>query len=139
MNQIDTGNNLANLSFGVAQDSKPVPGKAKVEQANAVAAQQAKLERAAVEKAVKAEQPVEKEKVQLTAPQLEKVAEQLQKFVSQMNKGLEFLVDKESGLDVIKVIDRNSGDLVKQFPSEEFVELAAKLSEATGNFINSEV
>ena len=56
-----------------------------------------------------------------------------------MNKGLEFLVDKESGLDVIKVIDRSSGDLVKQFPSEEFVELAAKLSEATGNFINSEV
>jgi len=56
-----------------------------------------------------------------------------------MNKGLEFLVDKDSGLDVIKVIDKNNGDLIKQYPSEEVLSLVAKLSEATGNFINTDV
>jgi flagellar protein FlaG len=40
---------------------------------------------------------------------------------------------------VIKVIDKSSGDLVKQYPSEEVLSLVAKLSEATGNFIDSKI
>lgn len=67
------------------------------------------------------------------------MAQQLQEFVGSMNKGLEFLVDKDSGRDVIKVIDRASGDTVKQYPSEEVLGLIAKLSEVTGLFVNSEV
>lgn len=75
----------------------------------------------------------------LTAQQLEKVAQQLQDFVGEMNHGLEFSVDKDSGRDVIKVIDKNSGDLVKQFPSEEVLTLVAKLSEMVGGFIDAKV
>jgi len=75
----------------------------------------------------------------VSSKQLEKVAQQLQEFVGEMNRGLEFLVDKDSGRDVIKVIDKNTGDLVKQFPSEEVLDLVAKLSEATGNFFDSKV
>ncbi len=78
-------------------------------------------------------------KEKLSVPQLEKVAEQLQQFMGEMNRGLEFIVDKDSGRDVIKVIDKNSGDLVKQYPSEEVLSLVAKLSEATGNFIDSKI
>ncbi|WP_085298137.1 flagellar protein FlaG [Cognaticolwellia mytili] len=79
------------------------------------------------------------ENTTISSKQLEKVAQQLQEFVGGMNKGLEFLVDKDSGRDVIKVIDRESGDTVKQYPSEEVLGLIAKLSEVTGLFINSEV
>lgn len=75
----------------------------------------------------------------LTAVQLEKVAQQLQDFVGEMNRGLEFLVDKDSGRDVIKVIDKSTGDLVKQFPSEEVLTLVAKLSEMVGGFIDAKV
>jgi flagellar protein FlaG len=67
------------------------------------------------------------------------VAQKLQDFVGEMNKGLEFSVDKDSGRDVIKVIDKNSGDLIKQYPSEEVLDLVAKLSAATGNFVNTDV
>ncbi|HBY85506.1 MAG TPA: flagellar biosynthesis protein FlaG [Colwellia sp.] len=74
----------------------------------------------------------------VTSEQLEKVAQKLQDFVGEMNKGLEFSVDKDSGRDVIKVIDKNSGDLIKQYPTEEVLDLVAKLSEATGNFINTD-
>jgi flagellar protein FlaG len=73
----------------------------------------------------------------ISSKQLEKVAQQLQDFVGGMNKGLEFLVDKDSGRDVIKVIDKESGETVKQYPSEEVLGLVAKLSEATGLFVNS--
>jgi flagellar protein FlaG len=75
----------------------------------------------------------------LTPEQLDKVAQQLQDFVGEMNRGLEFLVDKDSGRDVIKVIDKTSGDLVKQFPSEEVLTLVAKLSEMVGGFIDAKV
>jgi flagellar protein FlaG len=75
----------------------------------------------------------------ITTKQLDVVAQKLQDFVGEMNKGLEFSVDKESGRDVIKVIDKNSGDLIKQYPSEEVLDLVAKLSAATGNFVNTDV
>lgn len=75
----------------------------------------------------------------LTTEQLEKVAQQLQDFVGEMNRGLEFSVDQDSGRDVIKVIDKNSGDLVKQFPSEEVLTLVAKLSDMVGGFIDAKV
>jgi flagellar protein FlaG len=77
--------------------------------------------------------------VPLSAEQLEKVAQQLQDFVGEMNRGLEFTVDKDSGRDVIKVIDKNSGDLVKQYPSEEVLSLVAKLSEMIGSFVDAKV
>ncbi|MDX2369464.1 MAG: flagellar protein FlaG [Colwellia sp.] len=79
------------------------------------------------------------DKQPLTAEQLENVAQQLQDFVGNMNRGLEFSVDKDSGRDVIKVIDKNSGDLVKQFPSEEVLSLVAKLSDMVGGFIDAKV
>jgi flagellar protein FlaG len=75
----------------------------------------------------------------LTPEQLEMVAQQLQDFVGEMNRGLEFTVDKDSGRDVIKVIDRSSGDLVKQYPSEEVLSLVAKLSDMVGGFIDAKV
>jgi len=71
--------------------------------------------------------------------QMEKVAQQLQEFVGRMNKSLEFHVDEDSGKDVIKVVDKNNGELIKQFPSEEVLTVVARLSEAAGMFINSKV
>lgn len=75
----------------------------------------------------------------LTIKQLEKVAQQLQDFVGDLNRSLEFSVDKDSGRDVIKVFDRESGDLLKQFPSEEVLTLVSKLSDMVGGFIDAKV
>lgn len=79
------------------------------------------------------------EKNKLSSVQLEKVAEQLQVFMDKMNRGLQFSVDQDSGRDVIKVLDKKSGELIKQYPTEEVLSLVAKLSEATGSFIDSKV
>lgn len=92
----------------------------------------------ATEAAMKMNDSEQQDKGLMTSEQLEKVAQKLQDFVGEMNKGLEFSVDKDSGRDVIKVIDKNSGDLIKQYPTEEVLDLVAKLSEATGNFINTD-
>jgi flagellar protein FlaG len=79
------------------------------------------------------------EQASLTSNQLEQVAQQLQDFVGEMNRGLEFSVDKDSGRDVIKVIDKASGDLVKQYPSEEVLGLVSKLSDMIGSFVDAKV
>jgi flagellar protein FlaG len=75
----------------------------------------------------------------LNAKQLEKVAQQLQDFVGGLNRNLEFSVDKDSGRDVIKVFDKDSGDLLKQYPSEEVLTLVSKLSEMVGGFVDAKV
>jgi len=77
-------------------------------------------------------QPLERE-------QLEKMAQQLQEFMGEMNRSLQFHVDQDSGRDVIKVLDKNSGELIKQYPSEEVLSLVSKLSETAGILIDQTV
>ena len=76
---------------------------------------------------------------QLEREQLEKVAQQLQDFMGEMNRSLQFQVDEDSGRDVIKILDRTSGDVIKQYPSEEVLSLVSKLSESAGILIDQTV
>lgn len=76
---------------------------------------------------------------QLEREQLEKVAQQLQDFMGEMSRSLQFQVDEESGRDVIKILDRTSGDVIKQYPSEEVLSLVSKLSESAGILIDQTV
>ena len=75
----------------------------------------------------------------MTSEQLNKVAQQLQDFMGEMNRSLEFSVDKDYGRDVIKVLDKGTGDLVKQYPSEEVLTMISKLSNVTGSLIDTEI
>ena len=79
----------------------------------------------------------DKQQAKFEREQLEVMAQKLQEFVGTLNRGLEFSVDEDSGRDVIKVIDRDSKEVVRQYPSEEVLDLIANLSDAAGNFINS--
>ena len=76
---------------------------------------------------------------QLEREQLEKVAQQLQDFMGEMNRSLQFQVDEDSGRDVIKILDKTSGDVIKQYPSEEVLSLVSKLSESAGILIDQTV
>jgi flagellar protein FlaG len=82
--------------------------------------------------ATQQQQPLERE-------QLEKVAQQLQDFMGEMNRSLQFQVDEDSGRDVIKVLDKTTGDVIKQYPSEEVLSLVSKLSETAGLLIDQTV
>ena len=77
-------------------------------------------------------QPLERE-------QLEKMAQQLQEFMGEMNRSLQFQVDEDSGRDVIKVLDKATGDVIKQYPSEEVLSLVSKLSETAGLLIDQTI
>ena len=70
---------------------------------------------------------------------LDIVAKELTDMVAMMQKGLKFSVDEESGKQVIKVQDIDSGDIIRQIPSEEALQLAQKLSEVSGILMQIEV
>ncbi|WP_330130873.1 flagellar protein FlaG [Shewanella xiamenensis] len=69
---------------------------------------------------------------------LTQVAAELSDMMSMMRKGLAFKVDENSGLAVVTVLDRDTGDVIRQMPSEEALKLAEKLSEVTGLLMKTE-
>jgi len=81
-----------------------------------------------------AEQALEQDKVQKV--DLKEVAQKLQDFIGGINTSLQFSVDEEAGRDVIKVVDKHSGELVRQFPSEEVLDVIKSLSKATGSLLD---
>jgi len=54
----------------------------------------------------------------------------IQEFVDEMQRGLQFSIDEDTGRIVVKVIARQSGEVIRQLPSEEALELAKRLQEA---------
>jgi len=65
-------------------------------------------------------------------PSLDDVVSDLNTLVRELHRELHFSVDQESGSTVIKVIDRETDEVVRQIPSEELVRLRQRLEEAAG-------
>ena len=48
------------------------------------------------------------------------------------NVGLEFSMHKESGRTMIKVVEKDTGNLIRQIPSEEILELITRIGDVLG-------
>ena len=66
-------------------------------------------------------------------PDLEELAEDVQKNLNIMhNVDLRFSVHKASGQIMVTVIDETTGEVIREIPSSELLNLAAKLDEMVG-------
>ncbi len=68
------------------------------------------------------------------AEQIDKVVSDLNHLVHDLHRELRFTVDHDSGDTVVKVVDRETDEVVRQIPSEELVQLRKRLQEAAGVF-----
>lgn len=75
------------------------------------------------------ELPVEKEKETSTIGNIEQAVIEINSHVQSVQRDLHFSVDEDSGLTVIRVHDKASGDLIRQIPEDVFLSLAQKLNE----------
>jgi flagellar protein FlaG len=50
-------------------------------------------------------------------------------YVQSVQRDLQFSVDKESDRTIIKVVDSDSGDIIRQIPEDIFLELARRLKQ----------
>ncbi len=53
-----------------------------------------------------------------------KAAADLQQFVQSMGRNLSFSVDESTGYHVVRVVNPNTGELVRQLPSEELLKIS---------------
>jgi flagellar protein FlaG len=56
----------------------------------------------------------------------------INELVHELQRELHFAVDGQSGETVIKVVDRETEEVVRQIPSEEVLRLRQRLEEAAG-------
>lgn len=67
--------------------------------------------------------------------QLQDAVNQANKVIQTMTNDVKFTVDGDTGIHVVKVVDTQTDEVIRQFPSEEMVELAKSLDKLRGLII----
>lgn len=60
---------------------------------------------------------------------IEQAVTEINEYVQSVQRDLHFSVDEESGLTVVRVRDKESGELIRQIPEDIFLSLAQDLKE----------
>lgn len=68
---------------------------------------------------------------------VKKAAEQIKEFVQASSHNLNFSVDKGSGRIIVKVVDQETGEVIRQIPAEETLAIANSLDTPRGVLIRS--
>lgn len=69
------------------------------------------------------------DKEQLRSSSIASAVTALNDYVQNEKRDLEFTVKDEAGIAVVKITNRKSGELIRQIPGEEVVDLARKLND----------
>ena len=75
--------------------------------------------------------PPQQEKAEPAAEQIEQAVAIMNDHVQQIHRQLQFSIDQSSERIVIKVIDSDTDEIIRQIPSEEALNYARKLTEGT--------
>ncbi|HMV19782.1 MAG: flagellar protein FlaG [Azonexus sp.] len=67
--------------------------------------------------------------------ELQNVLKKLNEFVGVSNTDIQFTLDDETGVRVVKVVDRGTKDVIRQIPSEEILQIARALDKLQGLLI----
>ena len=65
-----------------------------------------------------------------------KAISQIQIMMDLRNRSVSFTRDQETGTDIIKVIDDNTGNTIRQLPSEELLTFMKNLTRMLGTFLD---
>lgn len=68
----------------------------------------------------------------IDAKTLQSALSNLTEHVQNLQRALEFSVDKESGETVVKVVDSETKEVIRQIPSEELLAIANRLRSTAG-------
>lgn len=64
--------------------------------------------------------------------QIQKATAQIAKVVQAKASTLEFSIDKETDLTVVKVVDTQTQEVIRQIPAEEIIEIARAIDKLQG-------
>ena len=66
---------------------------------------------------------------------IQQAVREINEFVQNVQRDLSFNMDEASGRTVIRVIDRDSGDTIRQMPSEEVLAIATQIRDVRDNAV----
>ena len=75
---------------------------------------------------------------QIGNEELNKVVEEVNDFIKPINNSLQFSIDKDLGTTVVKVIDTDTAEMIKQIPSEEMLALAKAIGQLKGLLVKQQ-
>jgi len=78
------------------------------------------------------ERPSGAEEVSLQMQQVSEAASLIQDQVSRVAPNIEVRVDEDTGIFVVKVFDNKSGEMIRQIPTQEVVDLASQMDKIVG-------
>ncbi|TFW18628.1 flagellar protein FlaG, partial [Massilia arenosa] len=87
---------------------------------------------AAVETAAAVERPAQQ---QPSPQQVHEAVDKLNKSLKQSSSDLLFSVDSDTDKVIVKLVDQNTKEVIRQIPSPEALELAKSLDSAQGRLI----
>ncbi len=70
------------------------------------------------------------------AQQLDGAVSRINEYVQNIQRTLEFTVDAESGRDVVKILDKQTEEVIRQVPTEEVLAIARNIAEFTEDNIS---
>ncbi len=70
--------------------------------------------------------------------ELSSAVQKINDFIRIMERDLEFRVDEETARTIVTVRDGETGEIIRQIPSEEVLRLAENLEEARGLLVKTE-
>lgn len=73
---------------------------------------------------------------QASAEQVRSAVAEIERIVQMSARNLQFSIDDDSGKTIVSVIDKNTGDLVRQIPSKELMEIAKSVGRMQGLLVN---
>jgi flagellar protein FlaG len=67
--------------------------------------------------------------------EVKRAVQAINKALQASSQGVEFSVDEQSGRTIVRVVDRNTKEIIRQMPSQETLEIAQALDKAQGVLI----
>lgn len=119
------------MDIGAIGNSAPLP------QANAEIKSPA-LSKSRVEATTTPPVELKKENDKESAAQIKKAVEDINQSMKQLSRGLEFTIDDDTKLSVVKVIDSQTKEIIRQFPSQETLQIAKSLDTVLGKIIKDQ-
>jgi flagellar protein FlaG len=100
------------------------------------ASRQEKAQATAPTRQVEAQKNTNSDQNQLS---VQDAVKHLESFVSIARADISFSIDEASGVQVVKIMDTQSKEVIRQFPSEEAIRIAQALNKLQGIFVKDKV
>jgi flagellar protein FlaG len=78
-------------------------------------------------------------KAQSTEDMMKRVAEAMDKYVRSTQNNLEIKIHEGTGRILIKVVSQETGEVIREIPPEEMLDLAVKMEEMAGVLFHKSV